>query len=106
METEDGKWKLPDQLSEERDQEVFGDLLYRTEDLELGDLVDGIDVINPFNAVQIALMYRIYADIARFAVRGGFAPFSDYRRLGARFREVQANSTVSSRYPKIVQMGH
>ena len=40
METEDGKWKLLDQILEDRDEEVFGDLFDAREYLKLGNFID------------------------------------------------------------------
>ena len=79
MEAEDGKRELPDQIFEDRDEEVFGDFFDRADDLELGDLIDGIDVINPFIAVQIALMHRIYAGLPGLPLGAGFrrSPIKD-----------------------------
>gem|GEM_PF-6022054 len=48
-----------------------------THDLELSDLIDGVDVVNPLVFVQIPLMYRINANIPRLAIGPGFATFAN-----------------------------
>ena len=59
-------------------QEPLTDALDGERAWELGDLIDGIDVINALDAIQIALVNRIQAQITR-ALRVGLAPHGDGR---------------------------
>lgn len=71
VEAADDKGKgLQDEL-EHRHQETFADASDGEHALELGDLIDGVDVIDPFDAIQIALVYGIQAQITGLALRSG-----------------------------------
>ena len=51
-------------------------------------------MINLFDPVQIALMYRIYTDVARFTVGLRFAPLANDRGFRAGFLEVSVAAFV------------
>lgn len=53
---------------------LFADTFQCDDSLELHHLIDGIDMINPFTFILIALMDRVYADIAGLIVRARFTP--------------------------------
>ena len=59
------EWKGQQQPLEQRDQEALRDTHYRTDELELGDLVHQIDQIHALFAVPIALVNGVDTDMTR-----------------------------------------
>ena len=59
VEGQDGEGEALEEGFEYRQQEAFGDALDRADELELGDRIDEVDVVEPLDAVQIPLMDRI-----------------------------------------------
>ena len=64
VEVPDGKGKDQDEPFQDRQQEAFADPPDGSDELELGDLVDGIDQVRPFDAVQVALLDAVDAQVA------------------------------------------
>jgi len=93
-------------LLQGRDEEPFTDLFHRTDHLALGDFVDGVDVVDALVLVPIALMDRVDADIARFALGPGLASFSDGRGRGAGLLDVMALPGVGGGLAQVVQVAH
>ena len=56
MEACDDEWIRTDEASENWDENVLGDSLRSGDKFKLRCLVDGIDVINAFDAIAVALM--------------------------------------------------
>ncbi len=69
--------ELDAQLFQRRNEIALGDFFNATHDFELGDLVDGIDVVNALLFVQIPLVYPVNADIAESAFGPGLAALAD-----------------------------
>ena len=104
VEALDGKGEGLDEGLEHRQQEALGDAFDRAYELELGDLVDEIDVVEALDAVEVALMDRVDAQEAGTAVGMGFAALADgdLDRLG--LVDGAALAPVSSRAPEVVEM--
>ena len=62
---------------EHRQQEALGDGLHGPHELELGHLIDRVDVVDALGAVMAALVDGIDAHIAGLAARLGLAPLPD-----------------------------
>jgi hypothetical protein len=58
-------------------QKQFADALHRTDRLTLCDFIHCIDEVNALDAVQIALVHAVYAQIAWSTIREWFAPFAN-----------------------------
>ena len=80
----DDKRILGKEILENRLKVAFADLLDTTDDLPLGDLIDGVDVIDPFPAVLVSLMNGIDTDVTGFSLWIGTTalPVASGRRLG------------------------
>src|SRR5699024_5696108 len=65
-------------------QQGFGDPWHGADELILRFRIDDVDVINTLDAVEIALVNRVHAQVARLAVGSGAAALGDghARRLG------------------------
>lgn len=56
MEALDGEGEGGEEGFEDREQEAFADAFYRADELELGDRIDEIDVVEPLDPVQVTLV--------------------------------------------------
>ena len=77
MEAEASEGELSQQVFQHRDQIVLADALGGANDLKLGDLIDGVDVIDALEAIEVTLMDGIDAQIAGPAIGLRFAPLGD-----------------------------
>ncbi len=77
MAAEDHEGEGLQQLLQGGQQVVLGDLLHADGHLPLGDLIDCIDVIDPLDTVQVALVHGIDAQEAGTATGPGLAPLAD-----------------------------
>lgn len=85
----DGEGEGFDELLRYGHEKVFADLGHGKDGLELGDLIHRVDQIQPLDAVQVALVHRVDAQIAGLAL-GGFAPLADLDANRAGFVESAA----------------
>ena len=76
-------------------RKTFADALDREHALELGDFVYRVDMVNPFDAVQIALVNRVNTQKARLTLRVGLAPFTDRDAFRACLVEMAALTLVA-----------
>ena len=77
VEATDHEGERLDQSLQYRQQKVFADAFAGTDELELGDLIDKVDVEQALDAVAIALVDRIHAQEAGVALGAGLAPLAD-----------------------------
>ena len=78
MEALDGEGEGGEEGFEDREQEAFADAFYRADELELGDRIDEIDVVEPLDPVQRSpWLDRIDAQEAWTALWARFAAFPD-----------------------------
>ena len=77
MEPLDGEGKRLEQLFESMEQIGFTDFLHGTDHLKLRDLINGIDMVDPFLFIPIALMHRIDTEKAGLPCRMWLAPLTD-----------------------------
>lgn len=77
MEAQNAEREVGEQDFQRGEQIGLADLLDAGDDLPLGDLIDGIDVIEALVTVPIALMDRVDAQVTGAAVGLGFAPLAD-----------------------------
>jgi hypothetical protein len=80
MKTANPEGKLFQQGFQHWQQPEFGDLRGGGHDFPLGHLVDGVDVIQPFASVLIALMHRVDAQISGQALRLRLASLANGNR--------------------------
>ena len=106
VKTQDAKGELQHHRLEHGLQIQLTDTRCRRGDLPLRDLIDGIDVIDPFALGAVALMHRIQAQIAGPSARRGLAPLADGHGGGPRFGVVQAPLAVALALAQVVKMGH
>jgi len=64
MKAFDDEWEAVDQGLQYRDEIAFADAFDRGNPLELCDLVNRIDMVDPFGAVPVTLMDGVNPDIA------------------------------------------
>src|SRR5215204_812239 len=69
MEAAEAERKLRQHRLQHRHQPRFTDLRRGPDHLPLRHLIHGIDVINTFHPIPIALMYRVHAQVARPSFR-------------------------------------
>ena len=62
------KGKGQDEAFQDGKQEAFADALDGSDELKLGDLVDGVDEIQSFDAIQVALVDAVDAQIPRLSL--------------------------------------
>jgi hypothetical protein len=56
---------------------MFRDFLYSTHHLKLGDLINGIDRVNAFYPILVALMDAVYANKTRVSIGIGLTPLAN-----------------------------
>ena len=69
VEAENDKRKSGQQLPDDREHVRLADLLAGGDELHLRHTVHRVDVIHAFDAVLVALMHAVYADVALHPVR-------------------------------------
>ena len=74
--------------------------------LPLGHLVDGIDVIQPFASILVALMHGVDAQVSGRALRLRFASFADGDRRGPRGLVAGIAFAIACRVAQPVQVRH
>jgi len=94
------------QLLQGRNEVTFADFLNRANNFELRHLINGIDMVDTFALIQVALMYCIYADIAWFAIRSRLAMLADTGRLGSGFLEVVSLPGIGVGLSQVIQVTH
>ena len=104
MEALHGKGKGFQEALQDRQQEVLRNALDAAGELVLGDLVDGVDVIDALDLVEVALMHRVDADPARAALRARLAADADRRLRGARHVLGAEHPLVGPRAAQVVQV--
>ena len=81
MEAENAERKAGEQGFDHRQQIGFADLLAGSDELPLGQAIHGIDVINTFHPVLVALMHAVDADEAGPPLGRGRATLADADRV-------------------------
>ena len=89
-----------------RKQKALTDVFDREHALELSDLVDGVDVIDPFDPIQVTLMDGIDPQKARLTLGVGPASFANLRAHWARLVELAALASVADAVAQVVQVRH
>jgi len=102
MEAFDGEWEAVDQGLQYRDEIAFADALDRGNPLELCDLVNSIDMVNPFGAVPVTLMDGVNTDIAGTALGPGLSSFADAVLYRPSFVDRPPLPRVGCRPPQVV----
>jgi hypothetical protein len=87
-----------------RQQEPLADAFDREHALKLRHRIDGIDVIDALDAIQIALVDGIQAQVARFALGFGLAPNGDGRARRARLVESAPLPLIAFGLAQIVEV--
>jgi len=77
MKPQDDERESIQQLPDDREHVRLADLLAGGDELHLRHAVHRIDVIHALDAVHVALMHAVYADVARHAVRLRGTAFAD-----------------------------
>ena len=85
MEALNNKGKAIQKLFNGRHQILFTDFLNSTHHLELSHLINGINVVDAFLLILIALMNRINPNKTRLAIGSRFFPFANKRDFGTGF---------------------
>ncbi len=106
MEPQDDKRKSIQQLPDDRQQIRFADLLAGGDELHLRHTVHRVDVVHAFDAIQIALMHAIYADVARHSVWLRCTAFADGNAGGARLAPVPPFVLVRCAPAQVVKVGN
>ena len=106
MKAKYGKGRSVNDHRQYRDHEAFGDALYREDIFHLSHLVNGIDLVDAFDTVQVPLMNGIYANIAGFTLRIVFPSFANLNLLKLGLIELSPLALVALGLPEIIQMRH
>ncbi len=104
MKAEHDEGKLSQQLLKHGDQVSLGYLLNRTNNLKLGDFIHRINVVQPCNAVQIALVNRIYPNITGLAIGLRFASFANSGYLAAGLVKGTARALIDSGVSQVIEV--
>jgi hypothetical protein len=83
---------------------VLADALDAADELKLGDLVDQVDVVEPFDPIEIALVDGIDPQEARAAFRTGTAPLADADLYRPSLVYPPPAAPVGLGAPQVVQM--
>jgi len=94
MEATEAERTRREELFQGRDEVVFTNFLHRTHHFELGDLIDGIDRVDPFLLIPISLMHGVDADKPRLPSRGGFAALTNAGARGPRFLDLPSLAQI------------
>ena len=100
------KGKRGQDLLQYRKQKALTDVFDREHALELSDLVDGVDVIDPFDPIQVTLLDGIDPQKARLTLGVGPASFANLRAHWARLVELAALASVADAVAQVVQVRH
>ena len=82
VKAKDFAWIRIDEFFENRNEDILSDFIDDGDEFELRDLIEGVDMINAFDAVFVALMNGIDADKSgtsvglRFLAQSDFSPIS------------------------------
>src|SRR5580698_1717120 len=106
MKSENHERELFEQLLQQRNQPVFGDLRRGGHDLPLRYFVDRVEVIQAFDAVLVALMNGVDAQIAGAALRPRFAPLADGAQRGPRRLITGVALAVNVRVAEPIDLRH
>ena len=104
MEAFDDEGEAIDQGLQYRDEVAFADALDRGNPLELRDLVNRIDMVDPFGAVPVTLMNGVDTDIARTTFGPGFASFTNAALYRMRFVDRPSLPSIGCRLPQVVEV--
>ncbi|PJA77836.1 MAG: hypothetical protein CO149_07335 [Nitrospirae bacterium CG_4_9_14_3_um_filter_51_5] len=99
MEGEHHKRTWLAEVFQHRNQIPFADFLHRTDDFELGPLINGIDRVNALHPLEVALVDRIHAQIPRLAIGLGLPAFAETADRGTGLVTVLANMSVPGAVP-------
>ena len=77
VKADNDKRELIQQLFEYGNQVTLGYFLDSADNFKLGDLINGINMIEPFDTVLVALVNRVYPNITGLAMGLGFPPLAD-----------------------------
>ena len=85
MEALNHKGKAIQKLFYDRQQILFTDTLYGTDDFKLRDFINGIDVIDAFLFILVALMNRINPNKTGLTIGSWLFSFANKRDFGTGF---------------------
>ena len=99
MKAFDDEGEAIDQGFQYRDEVAFAYALDRSHSLELRDLVNRIDMVDPFGPVPVTLVDSVDTDIAGATFGPGFAPFTNEALYRMRFVDRPPLPCVGCRVP-------
>src|ERR1700733_8611530 len=106
MKTPDAEGELVQHRVENRQQVCLADLRRRSQHLPLRHLVNGVEVIDPFDPIPVTLMHRIDTQVSRPSVRLRPAPLANVYRRGPCWLINHAALPVPRTPTQSVQLGH
>src|SRR5664280_145191 len=104
MEALNNKGKTIQKLFYDRQQILFTDFFNGTYHFELSHLINGINVIDAFLFILIALMNGINANKARLAIGSRLFSYPNKRDFGAGFFKGVTLPQIRLRFSEVVQM--
>lgn len=104
MKAADRKRKLSHELLQHRQQERLADALAASHHLPLGEDIDGIDVVHPFDAIEIALMDAVDTNEAHSPAGVGRAPLANGIEHGPGSGEGHPGGLVWAALAQVVQV--
>jgi len=104
VKSENAEWETQQQFFEYWDQESLADALASGHPFALGNTVHGIDVIDAFDAIQIALMDGVHAQVAGSVIRRRGAALTDGNAHRSRLGPDLALTLISGAFAQVVQM--
>lgn len=106
MEAEDGEGEPRQELGQHRQQVSLRNPLTGGHQLPLGNPIDRVDMVEPLDAIEIALMDAIDADEARAALGVWGATLANGNLRGAGLGPVLAAGGVAGDLAQVVQVCH
>ena len=106
MEAQNAKRELRQHRFQHRQQVSFTDLRRSAHYLPLRDLIHGVDVVDPFDSVQIPLVHGVHSQIARPAVWFRTPPLANGHRCGPSRLIRHPPLSVGPALPQPIQLRH
>src|SRR5450759_1377436 len=106
VKAEDHEGEALQQLFEHGDEERLADTLTGGHPFILRHAVHGVDMVETFNTVLVALMHAVHAQVAGLIVGRWSAPLADRKAHGPGLGPAPAVALIAAALTQIVQMGY
>src|SRR5699024_7117276 len=104
VQTLNDKRKCVDQVFQQGQQKGFADLRHGADELILCLRIDDVDVISALDAVEIALVNRVHAQIARLTIGFGTAALGDGDACGPGLVDPAPPTLIARAVTQVVEL--